>query len=89
MTTTGLCTPFYPLTSDVGGPDLMAWQLRHLLATGFGNPRLTLGIIPRRAKFVYTTTCFVLLDRASPRGARLGDCGAVDGRGRLRAAASA
>lgn len=51
------------LYTTVGGPDVMAGQLRHLLDTGFGNPRLSLGIIPRRAEFVYTTTCFVLVDQ--------------------------
>ncbi|WP_216916949.1 helix-turn-helix domain-containing protein [Nocardia noduli] len=50
------------LYTTVGSPDVMAAQLRHLLDTGFDNARLHLAIIPRQADFVYTTTCFVLLD---------------------------
>ncbi|MGN2638958.1 helix-turn-helix domain-containing protein [Nocardia takedensis] len=50
------------LYTNVGTPATMAEQLRHLLDTAFGNPRLRLGIIPRNAPFVYTTTCFILLD---------------------------
>lgn len=51
------------LYTTVGGPKVMAGQLQHLLDTAFGNPRLHLGIIPRRAEWIYTTTCFVITDK--------------------------
>ncbi|MFX0576397.1 helix-turn-helix domain-containing protein [Nocardia nepalensis] len=50
------------LYTTVGGDDVMTGQLERLLDL-MPLPRLGLGIIPRTANFLYTTTCFVLLDK--------------------------
>ncbi|MET9286525.1 helix-turn-helix domain-containing protein [Nocardia beijingensis] len=50
------------LYTTVGDDDVMAGELEYL-AGAIGSPRLSLGIVPRDAEFVYTTTCFVLYDR--------------------------
>lgn len=49
------------LYTTVGDDEVMRAQLEHLLEV-MTLPRLSLGIIPRTARFIYTTTCFVLLD---------------------------
>ncbi|WP_327110758.1 DUF5753 domain-containing protein [Nocardia sp. NBC_01730] len=49
------------LYTTVGDDEIMRTQLEHLLDV-MALPRLSLGIIPRTAPFIYTTTCFVLLD---------------------------
>ncbi|WP_028476751.1 helix-turn-helix transcriptional regulator [Nocardia sp. CNY236] len=53
------------LHTRVGDHTVMTDQLTHLLDTGFGNPRLVLGVVPLEAGFVYTTTSFDLLDRST------------------------
>lgn len=50
------------LYTRVGDDVTMTGQLEHLLEV-MTLPRLSLGIVPRTAPFVYTTTCFVLFDR--------------------------
>jgi transcriptional regulator with XRE-family HTH domain len=50
------------LYTTVGDDDVMTGQLERLIDL-MPLPRLGLGIIPRTADFLYTTTCFVLLDR--------------------------
>jgi transcriptional regulator with XRE-family HTH domain len=50
------------LYTTVGDDDVMAGQLERLLEVMM-LPRLVLGIVPRTAQFLYTTTCFVLLDK--------------------------
>jgi transcriptional regulator with XRE-family HTH domain len=50
------------LHTTVGNDDVMMAELEYL-ATVIGSPRLSLGIVPQDAKFIYTTTCFVLYDR--------------------------
>ncbi|MET9031014.1 helix-turn-helix transcriptional regulator [Nocardia sp. NPDC004168] len=50
------------LYTCVGDEEVRKAQLQHLLDTGFGNPRLVLGIVPMRFQFVYTTTSFALYD---------------------------
>lgn len=49
------------LYTTVGDNQVMIGQLEHLLAV-LPLPRLVLGIVPRTAEFIYTTTCFVILD---------------------------
>ncbi|QIS06735.1 helix-turn-helix domain-containing protein [Nocardia brasiliensis] len=49
------------LYTTVGNDQVMIGQLDYLVEV-MSLPRLTLGIIPRTARFIYTTTCFVLLD---------------------------
>ncbi|WP_330232357.1 helix-turn-helix transcriptional regulator [Nocardia sp. NBC_00508] len=49
------------LYTTVGDDQVMRTQLEHLLGV-MALPRLSLGIIARTAHFIYTTTCFVLLD---------------------------
>ncbi|MEU4341705.1 helix-turn-helix transcriptional regulator [Nocardia sp. NPDC023852] len=51
------------LHTHVGDTTVMTDQLQHLLDTGFGNPRLILGVVPAGTGFIYTTTSFDLLDR--------------------------
>ncbi|WP_433192453.1 helix-turn-helix domain-containing protein [Nocardia sp. CA-107356] len=50
------------LYTTVGDNDVMTGQLEQLIDV-MPLPRLGLGIIPRTADFLYTTTCFVLLDK--------------------------
>ncbi|WP_040691891.1 helix-turn-helix domain-containing protein [Nocardia vinacea] len=50
------------LYTTVGDNEVMAGQLERLIDV-MPLPRLALGIIPRTADFLYTTTCFVLLDK--------------------------
>lgn len=51
------------LHTTLGGPQVMAEQLASLYSTGFGNPRLVLGVIPLRAEFVYLSGPFHLFDQ--------------------------
>ncbi|WP_406269715.1 helix-turn-helix transcriptional regulator [Nocardia sp. NBC_00881] len=50
------------LHTTVGDDAAMVGQLEHLEAM-IGSPRLSLGVVPQDADFIYTTTCFVLYDR--------------------------
>lgn len=50
------------LYTRVGDRSVHVEQLEHLLDVGFGNPRLSLGVVPISHEFVYTTTSFVLYD---------------------------
>ncbi|WP_460695633.1 helix-turn-helix domain-containing protein [Nocardia thraciensis] len=43
--------------------EVTAGQLRHLLDVAFGNPRLSFGVVPLRAGFVYLSGSFHLFDR--------------------------
>ncbi|MGV9741433.1 helix-turn-helix domain-containing protein [Nocardia farcinica] len=51
------------LHTTLGDHDIMAGQLRHLLDTAFGNPRLSIAVVPLRAPFVYLSGSFHLFDR--------------------------
>lgn len=51
------------LHTTLGDDEVMAGQLRHLLDTAFGNPRLHFGVVPLRATFVYLSGSFHLFDR--------------------------
>lgn len=51
------------LYTTLADDEVMAGQLRHLLDTAFGNPRLHFGIVPLRATFVYLSGSFHLFDR--------------------------
>lgn len=50
------------LYTTVGDEKVMVGQLEHLQES-LSWPRLRLGIVPRTAPFIYTTTCFILLDQ--------------------------
>ncbi|MEV0297173.1 helix-turn-helix transcriptional regulator [Nocardia sp. NPDC050710] len=49
------------LYTTVGDDRVMTGQLEHLL-DAMSLRRLSLGIVPRSARFIYTTTCFLMLD---------------------------
>ncbi|NKY26905.1 helix-turn-helix domain-containing protein [Nocardia gamkensis] len=51
------------LHTTLGDDDVMAGQMRHLLDTAFGNPRLSFAVVPPRAPFVYLSGSFHLFDR--------------------------